>query len=251
VKILPAIDLKDNKCVRLTKGEEISTKIYNENPTDQAKYFEDQGCERLHLVDLDAAFGRPNINKKTILNIRKSIKIPIQLGGGIRSREIAEFWLINNIDFLIIGSMAIKESNTVQLLAENFEKRIYIALDLLNSKKIMINGWVKDSKLTTQDVERIYLNSKIKGYIITNIDKDGMMEGPGIEFLRNHLNIYSKPIIFSGGFSDYENLKSLCIINNKLTKNQKIEGIIIGKALYSGKIKIKKAIETVIKYAQN
>ena len=107
MKLIPAIDLKDNKCVRLTQGKEETAKVYNENPVEQAKYFEEEGCGKIHIVDLDAAFGRPEINKETIINIKKSIKIPIQLGGGIRSKDDVNFWLEKNIDYLIIGTLAV------------------------------------------------------------------------------------------------------------------------------------------------
>ena len=114
MKLIPAIDLKNNNCVRLTKGKEMSSKIYNKDPVKQEIFFEKQGCERIHIVDLDAAFGRPNINKKTIIDIRKNVKTPIQLGGGIRSREEAEFYFKNKIDYIIIGSLAITSVELVK-----------------------------------------------------------------------------------------------------------------------------------------
>ena len=130
MKLIPAIDLKNNKCVRLTQGKEQSAKVYNENPVEQAKYFEKEGCEKIHIVDLDAAFGRADINKETILNIRKSISIPIQLGGGIRNKDDVNFWLEKNIDYLIIGTIAVTNSDLVKRIAEEFENKIYIALDI-------------------------------------------------------------------------------------------------------------------------
>ena len=99
MKLIPAIDLKDNKCVRLTQGKEDTSKVYNENPVEQAKFFEKEGCERIHIIDLDSAFNRSIVNNDTIINIRKSVKIPIELGGGIRSRDDVLFWFNNNIDF--------------------------------------------------------------------------------------------------------------------------------------------------------
>ena len=108
MKLIPAIDIIDNKCVRLSKGKESSSHIYNTSPIEQAKFFEKEGCERIHIIDLDAAFGRGDINKQTILDIRKSISISIELGGGIKNKNDIIFWLNNDIDFLIIGSLAIK-----------------------------------------------------------------------------------------------------------------------------------------------
>ena len=140
MKIFPAIDLKENKCVRLIKGEDKTSVVFNENPVEQAKYFEDQDCKRLHLVDLDSAFGRNNINNKTIQDIRNTISIPIQIGGGIRSENIAISYFDVGADFLIIGSYAVSNTQEVINLAEKFKQKIYVALDVLNNK-IMIKGW--------------------------------------------------------------------------------------------------------------
>ena len=124
MKAFPAIDLKDNKCVRLTKGVDSTSQIFNPDPVDQAKYFEDQGCTRLHLVDLDSAFGRDEVNTKTIQQIRKSISIPIQLGGGIRDNKIAKKYFELGINFLIIGSHAVKNVEKVIQLSESFQDSI-------------------------------------------------------------------------------------------------------------------------------
>ena len=145
MKAFPAIDLKDNKCVRLTKGKDNTSQIFNPDPIDQAKYFEDQGCARLHLVDLDSAFGRTNINTKTIDKIRKSISIPIQLGGGIRDDKIAKNYFELGINYLIIGSYAVKNVEKITELSESFQDSIYVAIDILG-ENIMINGWQQKSK---------------------------------------------------------------------------------------------------------
>ena len=118
MKIIPAIDLKDNKCVRLSKGEDKSSIVFNDNPEKQAEYFEKIGCTKLHVVDLDAAFGRPEINFSSIQKIRKSISLPIQLGGGIRTTADAEKYLKIGIDNLILGSMSVKNVAEVKLLSE-------------------------------------------------------------------------------------------------------------------------------------
>ena len=109
MKFIPAIDLKNNKCVRLQKGKEKQLTVFNDNPVEQAKYFEKNGCKRIHIVDLDGAFGRKDINKETILKIRKNTNIPIQLGGGINDSEVASYWLNSGIDFLVLGSLAVKK----------------------------------------------------------------------------------------------------------------------------------------------
>jgi len=264
VKLIPAIDLKNNKCVRLTQGKEQSAKIYNENPVEQAKYFEKKGCEKIHIVDLDAAFGRANVNKETILDIRESISIPIQLGGGIRNKDDVNFWLEKNINYLIIGTIAITNSDLVERIADEFENKIYIALDIKEENigtgsrdEIMIKGWTEGSKLNSGQISTIYNKSKIKGYILTSINNDGMMQGPSLTY-QEIVYLLEKPVIFSGGYSHYLDLELLSsVFESKQSKdyfrsvNGGIEGVIIGKAIYSGSIEIKKAIKALNKYAES
>ena len=144
MKIIPAIDLKDNKCVRLSKGEESSSKIFNKNPIKQAKIFEEDGCERIHIIDLDAAFGRPGINKKTILDIRQSTNLEIELGGGIRTKEDIVFWLEKKIDYLIIGSFASKESSKLKLMLHEVPDKVEVMVD---RKKFNVFGCDSDDDL--------------------------------------------------------------------------------------------------------
>ena len=247
MKLIPAIDLKDNKCIRLTRGKEKSAKIYNDNPTEQAKFFEDQGCERIHVVDLDAAFGRPEINKQTIINIKKSVKIPIQLGGGIRSVKEAKFWFENNIDYLIIGSLAVKNSDLVKEIAADFKNKIYVSIDVLINEfndQVMIEGWIKNSKMKTLDIKRIYEDSSIRGYIITDVSRDGTMQGLNLEALFKFVDLLKKQTIISGGLSSYEDLRILSLdTKNVEGRILNLEGVILGKAFYLGEIEIKKGIK--------
>ena len=239
MKLIPAIDLKDNKCVRLFQGKERSSIIYNENPVEQAKFFENEGCERIHIVDLDSAFGRSSINIDTIIKIRQSIKIPIELGGGIRSKDNILFWFNNNIDYLILGSLAAKDSNLVLDIAKEFENKIYISLDVLNNK-IMVEGWVEESQLNLFNIYKTYNKSMIRGYILTDVSRDGMMKGLNLKFIDSNLSQTSKPMIFAGGLSSYDDLILLKKMNSKF---HNIEGVIAGKSFYSGAIQIKKSIK--------
>ena len=238
MKLIPAIDLKDNKCVRLAQGKEETSRVYNENPVEQAKFFEKEGCERIHIIDLDSAFNRSTVNNDTIINIRQSIKIPIELGGGIRSRNDALFWFNNNIDYLIIGSLAIRNSKLVLEIAKEFENKVYISLDILNNK-IMIEGWTEETQLNLFNIFKTYNKSKIRGYILTDIFRDGMMQGLNFEFINKNLSQTSKSMVFGGGLSNYNDLK---ILKNMNSKFKNIEGVIAGKSFYSGAIKIKKGI---------
>ena len=247
MKLIPAIDLKDNKCIRLTKGKEQSAIIYNDNPIEQAKFFEDQGCERIHIVDLDAAFGRSEINKETIINIKRSVKIPIQLGGGIRTKEDVKFWFESSIDYLIIGSLAVKNFDLVKEIAEDFKNKIYVSIDVLIDgfrDQVMIDGWTENSKLTTLDINQIYEDSNIRGYIITDVSRDGTMKGLNLRVLYMLLDLLKKQTIIGGGLSSYKELKALRF-NTNITKDRitNLEGVILGKAFYLGEIEIKKGIK--------
>ena len=235
MKIFPAIDLKDNRCVRLTKGRDDTSEVFNENPVEQAKYFEGQGCSRLHLVDLDSAFGRNDINSKTIQKIRESISIPIQLGGGIRDNNIAEKYFDLGINYLIIGSYAVKNIEEVIRLAESYKHRIYIALDLIG-ETIMVNGWENKSVFTPAKIFQYYDKTNIRGYILTDIENDGMLSGLNFNMISSNLKLTSKQFIVGGGLRDIEDIKSL-----KKIYTSQLEGVIAGKAYYVGAINLKDA----------
>jgi phosphoribosylformimino-5-aminoimidazole carboxamide ribotide isomerase len=236
VIFIPAIDLKNNKCVRLIRGKEEEQTIFNNNPVEQAIFFEESGCERLHVVDLDGAFGRSNINKDTILKIRKETNIPIELGGGIKNKEDVSFWLNKGIDFLVVGSLAVKKSNLILDLVSQFNNQIYVALDVLRGS-IMIKGWTESSEFTINDIFEVYDTSQIKGYILTDISRDGMLQGLDMNLINKHVAMTKKNLIVGGGLSHYEDLRNL----NKIPYTN-LEGVIAGKSYYSGAIEIDKAL---------
>jgi len=235
VKAFPAIDLKDNKCVRLTKGIDSTSQIFNSEPVEQAKYFEDQGSTRLHLVDLDSAFGRSEINTKIIQEIRNSISIPIQLGGGIRNNKIAKKYFELGINYLIIGSYAVKNIEKVTELSESFQDSIYVALDVLG-KNIMINGWQQKSFFTPTKLFQHYDKTKIRGYVLTDIENDGMLSGLNLNMISLNLTLTIKKLIVGGGLKDMRDIEEL-----KKIQTPQLEGVIAGKAFYVGDIDLKKA----------
>ena len=243
MKFIPAIDIKDNKCVRLQKGKVEDMTIFNNNPINQAKFFEERGCERIHIVDLDGAFGDPNINKNTILKIRKNTNIAIELGGGIKTENDISFWIDNGVDFLVIGSLAVKNKELIKNVTTKYKNKIYIALDILD-KKIMIKGWLEESQLSVNSVFEHYNNSDIQGFILTDISRDGMLQGLDIGLIKDFLLKTNKNIIVGGGLSSYEDLYNLKKINS-----QGLEGVIAGKSFYSGAIKIEKALKIFETYA--
>ena len=233
MKLIPAIDLKNNKCVRLSQGKEQTSIVYNENPIKQAKFFEGEGCDRIHIVDLDAAFGRKDINIKTILEIRNETSVNIELGGGIRSQQDVNFWIKNGINFLIIGSMAVNNPREVKSLSNNFPNTIYISLDDLNGKT-MVYGWVEESNKDIEDIFVDFNNSNIRGFVFTDISRDGMLTGIDVEKISKYLSISNKPTIVGGGLSSYKDLENLTNLNHP-----NLEGVIAGKSYYLGKIDIK------------
>ena len=234
MKLIPAIDLKNNKCVRLSKGKEETSIIYNENPVKQAKFFEREGCDRIHIVDLDAAFGRREINKNTILKIRKETSINIELGGGIKSKEDVSFWIENGINFLIIGSMAVRNPKKIKNLSNDFPNKLYISLDDLDGQT-MIYGWVEKSNKHTKDILFDFNSSNIRGFVFTDVSRDGMLTGIDFKKILQYLSISKKPIIVGGGLSSYIDLKNFAKLNHP-----NLEGVIAGKSYYLGKIDIKK-----------
>ena len=235
MKIFPAIDLKDNKCVRLSKGKDESSKIFNVNPVDQAKYFEQQGCERIHIVDLDAAFGRKGINTKSIQSIRKTISIPIQMGGGIKSKADIKFFFNLGIDYIIIGSFSINNVENILSISDEHKDKIYLSLDMLNNK-IMVKGWKEESNWSPADMFNNYNKSNIRGYVLTDIENDGMLSGLNIEIIKENIKKTSKKLIVGGGLNSYEDLRNL-----KDIKTSNLEGVIIGKSFYVGNIDLLKA----------
>ena len=237
MKFIPAIDLKDNKCVRLKKGMEKNLTIFNDEPINQAKFFEKNGCERIHIIDLDGAFGRVDVNKQTILEIRKNTKVEIELGGGIRSEKDLDFWANQGIDFLIVGSLAIKNSTLIKEISKKLKNKIYVALDVLQNN-IMIKGWVESSRISIDQVLNDYEFSDIKGFILTDIERDGMLEGLNIDLINQHILKTNKSIIVGGGLSSYDDL-----INLKSISSSNLEGVIAGKSFYSGNIEVAKALK--------
>ena len=239
MKFIPAIDLKNGKCVRLEQGKEDSATIFNEDPITQAKFFEKSGCERIHIVDLDAAFGRPNINRDLIIKIRNKTNVSIELGGGIKNEEDVLFWKNKGVDYLIIGSFAIKNKESIFNINNSTQEKIYIALDILNYK-IMIKGWEKNSGASIDEIIKFYNSSSIRGFVLTDISRDGMLRGLDINLITDIVSKTKKNFIIGGGLSNYNDISNI-----QKTNLSNIEGIIAGKSFYSGNIEIKKALKII------
>lgn len=234
MQFIPAIDLMNGSVVRLTKGEESTRKRYDTSPMDAALDWQRQGAEYIHIIDLDAAFGKTP-NTELIMEIVDKLNVPVQLGGGIRSYEKATELLDNGVGRVILGSMPIKKpEETLWLLEDYGPERVVIALDHRNDL-ITIQGWQETTEARLDYVLDKYAESGFKWFIVTNVDTDGMFTGPDIETFNR---ISSKAsIIASGGVSKLSDLTRLTEIG--------VEGVVVGKALYEGRFTVSDAIETI------
>jgi phosphoribosylformimino-5-aminoimidazole carboxamide ribotide isomerase len=228
IKVYPAIDLKAGKCVRLYKGDMNQVTIFNENPAQQAKEFENEGFSFLHIVDLDGAIAGKSINEEVVKKIIKNISIPVQLGGGIRNIENIEKWLNIGVDRVIIGTMALRNPDLVVKIAQKFPNRIVIGIDARN-QKVAVSGWVEKSEIDVIDLAKKFENSGVAAIIYTDIERDGTLEGVDIEGTKRLVEAVKIPIIASGGVCSIEDVK-------KLEKITKLNGVVIGKALYNNNI---------------
>ena len=233
-QIYPAIDLKDGNCVRLVHGKEKEMTIYEKDPIKQVNFFLKNGFKWVHIVDLNAAFGRYN-NKNVILQILKIFKnnIKIQLGGGIRSLEDIKFWIEAGVSRIVLGTFAFKNPDLINNLGNYFYKKLALGLDIKN-KKIAVNGWTKlleiDPIKYISEVDKKYFDK----VIYTDISKDGTLTGVNVPQTKKFANLIKIPIIASGGISNIDNVKDLYD-----QRDIGISGVIIGKAIYEKKFDLK------------
>ncbi|MEZ0535869.1 1-(5-phosphoribosyl)-5-[(5-phosphoribosylamino)methylideneamino]imidazole-4-carboxamide isomerase [Caldicellulosiruptoraceae bacterium PP1] len=235
MKILPAIDLMNKKCVRLKKGDFSQSKIFNEDPIQQAKIFEQSGSKYIHIVDLDGAKEGKPVNIEIIKQIKKFTNLYVECGGGIRSLETASEYLNNGINNIIIGSLLFKNKKLVIDIINNFGmEKVTAGIDFLDNQ-VKISGWLEDSKIEL-DYAIQYINEiGLKRLIVTDINKDGMLQGPNIEVFKKLRKLFNGELIASGGISTINDLKIL--------KEIEVDGVIIGMALYENKIDLKEALK--------
>jgi len=235
MKLIPAIDLLQGKCVRLVKGNFNQKKEFGNDPLKQAKFWEKEGAECIHIVDLDAAKTGLPINDSSIRKISESISVPIQIGGGIRSKKRIDQLFSYGIDKVIMGTSAIEDKKLVKELASTFPKKIIIGIDA-NKGKVSTRGWLKDSETYAIDLIKEFSNLEIANFIITDINTDGTLEGTNEDFIRETLQNTNIPVIASGGIGSLSDLISLTKF-----KDSGLHGVIVGKALYEEKFTIKEA----------
>ena len=239
MEIIPAIDLLNGKCVRLNQGNYNEVTKFNSDPVEQSQIWENKGAERLHLVDLDGAKTGEPINDLTIKKIKKSITIPIQLGGGIRSIDRAKELFGIGIDRIILGTIAIENPQLVRDLSKEYPKRVAVGIDAKEGM-VATRGWLKQSEIRSLDLAKQLNDLELAAIISTDISTDGTLKGPNVQALREMAEISINPVIASGGIGSIADLISLADL-----EDQGIEGIIVGRALYDGSIDLKEAILTL------
>ena len=234
--IIPAIDIKDGKCVRLAQGDFERVTVYSDNPLDMAHAWVEKGAEWIHIVDLDGSVSGLPRNVDIILEIANNINIPVQVGGGIRNMDTIAFYLNNGVSGVILGTAALKNEKIVHEACKSFPGKIILGIDALNGK-VAVQGWTQNSEQNAVDLARSYENYQIKAIVYTDIQRDGMGTGVNVEATRNLAKSVSIPVIASGGVATIADIEKLMAV-----EDCQFYGVIIGRALYTGAISLEEAI---------
>jgi len=229
--LIPAIDLKDGKCVRLRQGRMDDETIFSEDPVAMAKRWVDAGARRLHLVDLNGAFAGQPVNHEIVKKIAQAYpNIPIQLGGGIRDVDTVQYYLDAGVSYCIIGTKAVKSPHFVAELCEKFPGHIIVGLDAKDGK-VAIDGWANVSGYDVIEMAQQFEQDGVEAIVYTDISRDGMMQGVNIEATVKMAQTITIPVIASGGITNIDDIRRLCE-----TQERGISGAITGRALYEGSL---------------
>jgi phosphoribosylformimino-5-aminoimidazole carboxamide ribotide isomerase len=239
MEILPAIDLLGGKCVRLYQGDYNQSQVYHEDPVAVAQQWQAQGASRLHLVDLDGAKTGEPVNLTAIAAIVKALNIPVQVGGGLRHRDQVKQLLDLGVGRVILGTIAVENPDLVGQLCAEFPGQIVVGIDARNGK-VATRGWLETSTVDAGDLAKRMETLGAAAIIYTDIHRDGTMTGPNIEALRELALSLTLPVIASGGVSKLRDLLSLLSL-----ESHGVNGVIIGKALYTGDIQLEEAIRAI------
>jgi phosphoribosylformimino-5-aminoimidazole carboxamide ribotide isomerase len=234
--VIPAIDLKEGKCVRLEQGLMERDTVFCDHPANQAREWERQGAELLHIVDLDGAFAGKPANRDAIAAIVRAIKIPTQLGGGIRDIPTIEAYLALGIGRVILGTAAQRNPELVSEACRLFPGRIVVGIDAKNGL-VAVQGWAELTGVTAVELAKKFEGFGVAAIVYTDISRDGMMQGPNIDATRDLASAVSIPVIASGGVSSLKDIENLLTI-----EPAGVTGVITGKAIYTGAIKLAEAI---------
>ena len=236
--IIPAIDLKDGQCVRLMQGNLHQATVYSNDPAATARKWQDQGAQLLHVVDLNGAFEGEPKNLQHVEAIANAVSIPIQVGGGIRSLDTVRMYLGVGVKRVVMGTTALTNRQLVEEVLEVFPGRVVVAIDAKNGL-VATDGWKTVTGITAREVIKSLDGLDLAAVMYTDIAKDGMLAGPNLQSLKIMVDASPVPIIASGGVSTLDDLKAIKALGPQ------VEGVILGKSLYEGKIKLPEAIAAV------
>jgi phosphoribosylformimino-5-aminoimidazole carboxamide ribotide isomerase len=236
VILYPAIDLKDGRCVRLLRGEMSAATVFNEDPAAQAKSFADAGCRWLHLVDLDGAIAGKPVNAASVEAIIKAVRVPAQLGGGIRDLATIESWLGKGIARIILGTAALTHPDLVKEGCRKFPGKVAVGVDARGGR-VAVEGWAKTSAMTALDLARRVEDAGAAAIIFTDIDRDGALAGVNVAATAALARALKTPVIASGGIAALDDITAL-----KAHESDGVAGAILGRALYDGRIDLKTAL---------
>ena len=234
--LFPAIDLKQGQCVRLRLGEMASATVYNEDPAAQARAFEEEGFEWLHVVDLDGAFAGESRNRAAVEAILKATRNPVQLGGGIRSLAHIEAWLDKGLARVILGTVAVRDPGLVKEACRAFPGRIAVGIDARGGK-VAVEGWAEASELGAIELARKFEGAGVAAIVYTDIDRDGVLAGINWDATIDMAEAVSIPVIASGGLASMAD-----IVRMTMPDARRLEGAISGRALYDGRIDPQEAL---------
>ena len=235
MKILPAIDIKDKKCVRLVKGDFDNKTEYQMSPTEQAGKYKDYGFKNLHIVDLDGALTGKTVNLNIIQEIVNKFDFKVQIGGGVRTIESVKQYIDAGVEKVILGSGAIKNKDFLKEACNKFKNKIALGLDAKDGK-LFVSGWKENLNVKTIDYLKEVNSFGVSRIIYTDINRDGMKLSPNFDETENVANNSNCPVIISGGVSSIDDVKKARNLKN-------VEGIIVGKAIYDGDIKLEELVK--------
>jgi phosphoribosylformimino-5-aminoimidazole carboxamide ribotide isomerase len=237
VILFPAIDLKDGQCVRLKLGEMSEATVFNDDPAAQAAEFEAQGFTYLHVVDLNGAFAGKPVNGAAVDAILDRVKMPVQLGGGIRDLATIEMWLTKGIRRVILGTVAVRDPALVKDACRAFPGRIAVGIDAKGGR-VAVEGWAETSELTAIDLAGRFEDAGVSAIIYTDIERDGVLKGLNLPATAELARSTAIPVIASGGLASIDDVKALLTPEYRL-----LEGAITGRALYDGRIDPREALK--------
>ncbi len=237
--LLPAIDLKNGSCVRLRQGDMAQATVFDASPSDQARRFAEQGCEWIHIVDLDGAFaGRP-VNADAVEAILKAVDVRIELGGGIRSLETVKMWLEKGVQRVILGTAALRNPDFVKKACELYPGRIAVGIDAKNGMAA-VEGWAETSQISDVELAVKFESAGVEAIIYTDISRDGVLQGPNLAATTRLSERISTPVIVSGGVSTLDDLRAC-----RAEAGKNLAGVIVGRAIYDGRFTVAEALSVL------